>query len=56
MEPFGRAMTTALESARFDPASEEAVWIEEDVDGAAGWRRIDDLSGLWARALDRSER
>ena len=30
MEPFGRAMTRALEKARYDPASEEAVWIEED--------------------------
>lgn len=30
MEPFGRAMTKALENARFDPASGEAVWIEED--------------------------
>lgn len=30
MEPFGRAMTKALENARFDPASGEAVWVEED--------------------------
>ncbi|WP_245549690.1 hypothetical protein [Natronococcus occultus] len=30
MDPFGRAMTRALEDARFDPASGEAVWIEED--------------------------
>nr|WP_245549725.1 hypothetical protein [Natronococcus occultus] len=30
MDPFGRAMTQALEEARFDPASGEAVWIEED--------------------------
>ncbi|WP_228546390.1 hypothetical protein [Halegenticoccus tardaugens] len=30
MEPFGRALTRALENARFDPASGEAVWIEED--------------------------
>jgi len=30
MEPFGRAMTRALEKARFDPTSGEAVWIEED--------------------------
>jgi len=30
MEPFGRAMTTALDDARFDPASGEAVWVEED--------------------------
>ena len=30
MEPFGRAMTKALENARFDPGSGEAVWIEED--------------------------
>ncbi len=30
MEPFGRAMTTALERARFDTATGEAVWIEED--------------------------
>ncbi|MFD1562196.1 hypothetical protein ACFR99_01240 [Haloarchaeobius amylolyticus] len=30
MEPFGRAMTRALEKARFDSESGEAVWIEED--------------------------
>ena len=30
MEPFGRAMTRALEKARFDPETGEAVWIEED--------------------------
>lgn len=30
LDPFGRAMTTALENARFDPATDEAVWIEED--------------------------
>ena len=30
MEPFGRAMTRALENARFDLTSGEAVWIEED--------------------------
>lgn len=30
MEPFGRAMTRALEQARFDPETGEAVWIEED--------------------------
>ena len=30
MEPFGRAMTRALDEARFDPESGEAVWIEED--------------------------
>lgn len=30
MEPFGRAMTKALEKARVDPSSGEAVWIEED--------------------------
>lgn len=79
MEPFGRAMTTALENARFDPESGEAVWVEEDyctpplameraevldeyfadvtiveedVDEAAGWKRIDDLPGLWDRVLD----
>lgn len=27
--PFGRVVTKALENARFDPMSEEAVWIEE---------------------------
>jgi hypothetical protein len=79
MQPFGRAMTRALERARFDPETGEAVWIEEDycspplameraevlddyfteltvveedVDEAAGWRRIDDLPGLWDRVLD----
>lgn len=79
MEPFGRAMTHALERARFDPKTDEAVWIEEDycspplameraevlddyfeditiveedVDEAAGWQRIDDLPGLWERLLD----
>lgn len=30
MDPFGRAMTRALEDARFDPESGEAVWIKED--------------------------
>ncbi|MDY6817615.1 MAG: hypothetical protein SVG88_03050 [Halobacteriales archaeon] len=30
MDPFGRAMTTALDRARFDPETGEAVWIEED--------------------------
>lgn len=30
MEPFGRAMTKALENARYDPESGHAVWIEED--------------------------
>jgi len=27
-EPFGEAMTTALENARFDPETGEAVWVE----------------------------
>ena len=79
MEPFGRAVTRALEKARFDPTSGEAVWIEEDyclpplameraevldgyfdditiveedVDEAAGWKRINDLPGLWEQVLD----
>lgn len=30
LEPFGRAMTKAMENARFDPASDEAIWVEED--------------------------
>lgn len=30
MTPFGRAMTKSLNNARFDPESEEAVWVEED--------------------------
>ncbi len=30
MEPFGRAMTRAMEKARYDPETGEAVWIEED--------------------------
>lgn len=30
MEPFGAAMTKALENARFDPETREAVWVEED--------------------------
>lgn len=30
MEPFGAAMTEALENVRFDPETGEAVWIEED--------------------------
>jgi hypothetical protein len=81
LEPFGEAMTDALDRARFDPDSGEAVWIEEDyctpplameraevlddyfeaitivednVDEAAGWERIDDLPGLWERALAES--
>lgn len=79
MEPFGRAMTKALERARFDPVEGEAIWIEEDyctpplameraevlddyfeditvveedVDEADGWERIDDEPGLWERVLD----
>jgi hypothetical protein len=30
LEPFGRAMTRALDRARFDPDAGEAVWVEED--------------------------
>ena len=30
MDPFGEAMTTALDAARFDPETDEAVWVEED--------------------------
>lgn len=30
MRPFGRALSTALEGARLDPATGEAVWEEED--------------------------
>lgn len=30
MEPFGRAMTSALDGARVDPDTGEAVWVEED--------------------------
>ena len=30
MNPFGEAMTSALDDARFDPETGEAVWIEED--------------------------
>jgi hypothetical protein len=30
MEPFGHAMTRALEQARVDPETGEAVWVEED--------------------------
>lgn len=30
MDPFGRAMTTALDRARFDPDTGVAVWVEED--------------------------
>lgn len=79
MEPFGRALATALENARFDPARGEAVWVEEDyctpplameraevlddyfadvtvveedVDEAAGWRRVAGLPGLWEQGLD----
>lgn len=29
-DPFGQAMTRALERARFDPETGEAVWVEED--------------------------
>jgi len=75
LEPFGRAMTRALDRARFDPDAGEAVWVEEDycspplamerpvletyfesvtvveesVDEAAGWARLDDLPSLWER-------
>lgn len=30
IDPFCRAMTKALENARFDPKRSEAVWIEEE--------------------------
>ena len=30
MEPFGRAMTTALENARIDLDTGNALWVEED--------------------------
>lgn len=30
MQPFGRALTQALENARRDPETGEAVWEEED--------------------------
>jgi len=30
MKPFGRAMTKSLDTARFDPDSGAAVWVEED--------------------------
>ena len=30
MQPFGRALTYALENARLDPQTGEAVWEEED--------------------------
>jgi hypothetical protein len=79
MEPFGQAMTKALQNARFDPETGEAVWIEEDhctpplameraevlddyfeeitivdenVDEADGWERINDLPEFWDRVLD----
>jgi hypothetical protein len=77
-EPFGAAMTKALENARFDTETGEAVWVEEDyctpplameraevfdeyfesltivdedVDEAAGWERIDELPRLWDHVL-----
>lgn len=79
MEPFGAAMTRALERARLDPETGEAVWVEEDyctpplamereevldeyfaditiveedVDDAAGWERIDDLPAFWEEVLE----
>lgn len=82
MEPFGRAMTRALEKARFDPETGEAVWVEEDyctpplameraevldeyfedltvvdenIDEATGWERIDDLPELWGHVLGEQE-
>jgi hypothetical protein len=30
MRPFGPALTAALDDARYDPATGDAVWIEED--------------------------
>jgi hypothetical protein len=30
MDPFGPALAAALEDARYDPATGEAAWIEED--------------------------
>jgi len=82
MEPFGNAMTKALQNARFDPETGEAVWVEEDycspplamereevldeyfesltivdedVDEAAGWDRINQLPQLWEHVLPASE-
>lgn len=79
LEPFGRAMTKALDNARFDPDTGEAVWVEEDyctpplameraevlddyfesltvvdenVDEAAGWQRIEDFPRLWEQVLN----
>lgn len=79
MDSFGRAMTRALEKARFDPETGEAVWIEEDycspplameraevlddyfeeitiveedVNEATGWQKIDDLPRLWEQVID----
>ncbi|MEF8830890.1 MAG: hypothetical protein V5A23_05060 [Halobacteriales archaeon] len=30
MDPFGESLTGALDAARFDPETGEAVWVEED--------------------------
>lgn len=30
MNPFGRAMTSSLTDARYDPETGEAVWVEKD--------------------------
>ena len=82
MEPFGKAMTKALQNARFDPEIGDTVWVEEDycspplamereevldeyfesltivdedVDEAAGWGRINELPHLWEHVLPTSK-
>lgn len=39
-------------AAVLDDYFTEITIVEEDVDEAAGWGRIDDLPGLWERVLD----
>jgi hypothetical protein len=78
MQPFGNAMTKALQDARFDPEIGEAVWVEEDycspplamerdevldeyfdsltivdedVDEATGWNRLNELPHLREQVL-----
>jgi hypothetical protein len=46
----------AMERPVLETYFEDVTVVEEDVDEAAGWERIEDLPGLWARVLDGTQR